>query len=111
MALARRTASADAGAATMRLAAVRMPDRWACSTASLTSGARPKSSAVTIGLFSGASPRSRAHAEPVSARRPFGSERAAVGHMIDMVPPMHGAAREARNIYGEGERVANRDHP
>src|SRR5690242_21170333 len=31
--------------------------------------------------------------------------------MIDMVPPMHGAAREARNIYGEGERVANRDHP
>ena len=39
--------------ATMRLADVRMPSRWAISTASLTSGARPKSSAVTINLVSG----------------------------------------------------------
>src|SRR6185295_6326137 len=48
IALARATASPAAGAETMRLAAVRIPSRWPCSTASLTSGAAPKSSAVTI---------------------------------------------------------------
>ena len=48
---ARRTASAAAGAATIRLAAVRMPVRLARSTASLTASCSPKSSAVTIRNF------------------------------------------------------------
>src|SRR5262249_31391786 len=48
IARARRTASAAPGLATIRLAAERMPVRCAISTASLTSSARPKSSAVTI---------------------------------------------------------------
>src|SRR5262245_43111318 len=48
MARARRTASAAAGLASMRLAAERIPVRCAISTAALTSSARPKSSAVTI---------------------------------------------------------------
>ena len=51
---ARATASAAAGAATIRLAAVRMPWRWACSTASLTCAAAPKSSAVTMRRFTNA---------------------------------------------------------
>src|SRR5579863_836577 len=45
---ARRTASAAAGAPTIRLAAVRMPCWLACCTASLTAWCSPKSSAVTI---------------------------------------------------------------
>ena len=45
---ARRTASAAAGPATIRLAVERMPCRWAISTASLTSADRPKSSAETM---------------------------------------------------------------
>ena len=53
---ARSTASAAAGAVTIRLAAVRMPRRCACSTASLTSGAAPKSSAVTIRFLMVGSP-------------------------------------------------------
>ena len=66
---ARATASAAAGADTIRLAAVRMPPRCAASTASLTSRAAPKSSAVTISRFkrrpagcagSGRTPRPRA---------------------------------------------------
>src|SRR5579863_7385290 len=50
MALARCTASLAAGPATIRLAADRIPSRWARSTARLTSTAAPKSSAVTISL-------------------------------------------------------------
>src|SRR5579859_1263750 len=45
---ARRTASAAAGAATIRLAASRAPARWARSPASLTDEVRPKSSAVKV---------------------------------------------------------------
>jgi hypothetical protein len=48
---ARAMASATAGADTMRLAAVRTPPRCAASTASLTSRAAPKSSAVMISRF------------------------------------------------------------
>src|SRR5437868_5181082 len=48
MDLARRTASAAAAPATIRLAADKIPSRCARSTASLTSTAAPKSSAVTI---------------------------------------------------------------
>src|SRR3954469_22344411 len=48
MDLARRTASAAAGPATIRRAADKIPSRWSRSTASLTSTAAPKSSAVTI---------------------------------------------------------------
>jgi hypothetical protein len=45
---ARATASSAAGPLTIKLAAVRMPVRCAVSTASFTSTAAPKSSAVTI---------------------------------------------------------------
>src|SRR5204863_8148045 len=48
---ARSTASRAAGAATIRLAAVRTPSRCAASTASLTSRTSPKSSAVTMSPF------------------------------------------------------------
>src|SRR5436309_8356925 len=54
---ARSTASRAAGAATIRLAAVRTPSRCAASTASLTSRTSPKSSAVTMSPFK---PRTRA---------------------------------------------------
>src|SRR5215472_16606478 len=58
-ALARRTASAAAGAATIRLAEVRMPSRWARSTPSLMASERPKSSAVMMRRFFASAPSPR----------------------------------------------------
>src|SRR5882724_2122031 len=69
--LASAAASPAAGAETIKLAAVRMPSRWPCSTASFTSSAMPKSSAVTIrpftplrddGVFAGAKKLEELHA-------------------------------------------------
>ena len=48
MVRARRTASAAAAPATIKLAVVSTPSRWARSTAWLTAGERPKSSADTM---------------------------------------------------------------
>src|SRR5579872_6787596 len=53
-----RTASAAAGAPTIRLAVVSTPSRAACSTARLTAACSPKSSAVTMRNFNGTAGRS-----------------------------------------------------
>lgn len=47
----------------------------------------------------------------LSARCPFGSERSAMRGMINIMSPMYGTPGKARNVYGEGEDVAQRDHP
>src|SRR5262249_49796419 len=130
MARARLTASAAAGPATMRLAAVRMPERCASSTASLISGARPKSSAVTMSLSGDVSalPLLEHHApkwnrfgdhmmrlflefehdvfEKVVAtfsHHALGPERSAIRDVVDLIAPMDGAAGEARKVNGKSE--------
>src|SRR5271165_5583172 len=48
-----RTASAAAGAPTIRLAACRMPSRWARWMPALTEGVSPKSSAEKVTILAG----------------------------------------------------------
>src|SRR5258708_10395732 len=110
---ARATASAAAGAPIIRLAAVKMPLRWAISTASLTSGAKPKSSAVTIKsfslpiLFSWCAKRlAKSRFEPVRLYNPgLGS------HAVTMATPLNRVAEKTGDKDRKRQRVAHRPEP
>jgi hypothetical protein len=99
---ARATASAAADPDTMRLAAVKIPRRWAVSTASLTSGAAPKSSAVTIKRFK----RHPSRPGPPSRRGPHRSCRRATEPAASRSP-----RSKAPSSRGRGAAAATADVP
>src|SRR5271156_3015992 len=90
---ARRTASAAAAPPTIKLAAVRMPLRLACSTASLTASCKPKSSAVTI---------------KCRCINPHRLDVAVSPHFIVIVAPLYAARGETPDPKTEVQQISKR---
>src|SRR5579883_579499 len=119
MARVRATASAAAGSPTMRLAQVRIPCRWARSTASLTASSSPKSSAVTMRRLGKRAPmpadpgssRARPRERPERQAASASDQGAVLGDGEDLPAPDDAAADIARHPDGEAEGIAQRHQP